>query len=91
MVIKNNTLKKAENLLKEGGYTIRYEKGNFAPGYCILDHKKVIVINKYYSLDAKVNALFEIMAGLKIEREHLSDESKAFFDKISQLKLNELQ
>lgn len=90
MVIKNNTLKKAENLLKESGYTIRYEKGNFAPGYCILDDKKVIVVNKYYGLEAKVNALIEIMSNLSINKESLSDDSKSFYDKIVQLKMNDL-
>lgn len=90
MVIKNNTLKKAENLLKESGYTIRYEKGNFAPGYCILDDKKVIVVNKYYGLEAKVNALIEIMSNLSINKETLSDDSKSFYDKIVQLKMNDL-
>jgi hypothetical protein len=91
MIFKNSTLKKAENLLKESGYTIRYEKGNFAPGFCILEEKKVIVINKYYSVEAKVSALLEIMTTLRIASENLSPESKAFYEKIVQLKLNNLE
>jgi hypothetical protein len=90
MIFKSSTLKKAENLLKESGYTLRYEKGNFAPGFCILEDKKVIVINKYYSVEAKVSALLEIMSTLKINSENLSPESRAFYEKIAQLKLNNL-
>ena len=48
-----SNLKKVEILISEAGYVLRYEKGNFKPGYCILEEKKVIVVNKFYPLEAK--------------------------------------
>ena len=33
-------LKKLEELLKEQGYDVRYEKGNFKSGFCVLEDKK---------------------------------------------------
>jgi hypothetical protein len=37
-----NTLDKIEKIAEENGYVIRYERGTFQSGYCILQAKKVI-------------------------------------------------
>ena len=39
----NYTLKKFEAIFEELEYTIRYEKGSFQSGYCIVKSQKVIV------------------------------------------------
>ena len=38
--------KKLENIFPNIGYKLRYEKGNFKSGYCILKNEKVVIINK---------------------------------------------
>jgi hypothetical protein len=55
------TLKKIEAWFKEAGYVVRYERGNFNSGYCILEKKKVVVINKFFDLEARLNALVDIL------------------------------
>lgn len=76
-------LKKTEELFKEGGYTVRYEKGNFQNGYCVLEKKKVVVINKFHDLEAKINSLMDIVVSINdLELENLSSESSEFFQKI---------
>ena len=57
-------LKKLEDLLKESLYEVRYEKGNFKSNYCILEAKKVVVINKFSTLESRIQALLEIIQGL---------------------------
>jgi len=57
-------LKKLEDLLKEGAYEVRYEKGNFKSGYCILEDKRVVVINKFSSLESRIQALTEIILAM---------------------------
>ena len=42
-------LEKIELFLTTIGYKLRYEKGNFKAGYCVLKADKVIVINKYFT------------------------------------------
>ena len=54
-------LDKLENLFSASEYMLRYEKGNFKSGYCILKENKVVIINKYYTLDGKINALIDII------------------------------
>lgn len=90
MKLNSTTLKKAESFLEEAGYVVRYEKGNFNSGYCILEDRNIVVINKYFQTEAKVNAILEIIVNLKLDLSGLSDKSKDFYAKISQLKLDDL-
>lgn len=90
MKLNSTTLKKAESFLEDAGYIVRYEKGNFNSGYCVLEDKNVVVINKYFQTDAKVNSLLEIISSLKIDLSTLSEKSREFHAKISQLKLEDL-
>ena len=59
-----NYLKKLEEIISENGYQVRYEKGNFKSGYCILETKKVVVINKFTPLESRINSLSEIIQTL---------------------------
>ncbi len=43
-----------ETTIKELGYTIRYEKGNFLGGECRLREDKVVVVNKFLPLEGKI-------------------------------------
>ncbi|MBK7149572.1 MAG: hypothetical protein IPH78_12335 [Bacteroidetes bacterium] len=76
-------LKKVEDILKEGGYTVRYEKGNFQNGFCILEKRRVVVINKFHEAEAKINSMMEILRTITdIELENLSSESAALYRQI---------
>ena len=59
---------KLENILESQEYKIRFEKGNFKSGYCIIKDKKVVIINKYFSLEGKINALIEIIKSIEISK-----------------------
>ena len=59
---------KLEHILESQEYKIRFEKGNFKSGYCIIKDKKVVVINKYFSLEGKINALIEIIKSIEISK-----------------------
>ncbi len=78
-----NLLKKIEDIFKEGGYTIRYEKGNFQNGYCVLEKRRVVVINKFHEPEAKVNSMVEILINsTDLELENLSGESMQLYQQI---------
>lgn len=80
-------LKKLEQLLKEGGYKLRLEKGNFKPGHCMLLENKVVVVNKFYTTDVKANALIEIIRELQWKENDLSLESRRLLEQINQMEL----
>lgn len=66
MANKNAKLTKLENIVKERGYSIRYEKGSFDSGHCIVNERKIIIINKFFRLPARIESLTEIIEKLNL-------------------------
>lgn len=89
MLIKytKNFLNKLEEIISDSDYMLRYEKGNFRPGYCLLRDKKVAIVNKYYPLEGKINALLELVNDIHPDIIRLSDKSKKLYLEITQTKL----
>ena len=77
-----NTLKKLEGLYEEARYIIRYEKGNFNSGYCILEERRVVVINKFFSVEGRINALIEILPTINVVEEELSGEMLKWYKQL---------
>lgn len=69
-----------ESLLKEAGFMVRYEKGHFNSGYCLLESRQVVVINRYYTLESKINVLLDILGQVDINREQLEEDTVAYLD-----------
>jgi hypothetical protein len=67
-------LKKTEELIKEAGYQLRYEKGQFNSGFCILQDKKVVVINKYFTPEVRFSKLIDIIATIDFDRAQIQSE-----------------
>ena len=66
-----HTLDKIEKIIEEGGYVIRYERGTFQSGYCILQEKKVVVLNKFFQTEGRINTLIDLLPQLLLLlREH---------------------
>ena len=84
-----NTLKKLEQLLDEARYIVRYEKGNFNSGYCILEERRVVVINKFLNIEGRINALIEILPNVNIIQEDLSGEMMKWWKQLQENAVNE--
>jgi hypothetical protein len=69
-----NTLKKLEQLFEEARFRIRYEKGNFNSGYCVLEDRKIAVINRFLNAEGRINALLEILPTIAVQEQELSGE-----------------
>lgn len=82
-----NNLQKLESLLKEGGYKIRYEKGNFKSGYCILEDSKVVVVNKFSSLDIKIGFLLEVIKQVSIDEQLLDEKLRSLYAELKQTEI----
>ena len=81
------TLSLLESIMKENRYIVRYEKGSFQSGYCILQDKRVAVINKFYDTESRINALIRIMHQVELSTEGLDEKQLEIFNKVSQQKL----
>lgn len=80
----NQFLHKLEDLIAESDYTLRYEKGNFKSGYCILKDQKIIIINKFYPTEGKINALYDILRSVTLDTSRFSEKNQKFYEEISQ-------
>jgi hypothetical protein len=82
MKYTQTTLDKIETVIEESGYIVRYERGSFQSGFCILEDKKVVVLNKFLPLEGRINTLIDLIPQLKIDSATLTPESKKWFDDI---------
>ena len=82
MKYTQTTLDKLEAIPKESGYVLRYERGTFQSGYCILEEKKVVVLNKFLQTEGRINTLIDLIPQLAINGEALSEEVRKFYSEI---------
>ncbi len=77
-----NNLTRLEKIFSEAKYELRFEKGTFNSGYCVLEHKKVVVINKFLNLEGRINSLLDILSTMALDETLLSPESLKLFKQI---------
>lgn len=82
MKYTQTTLEKAEKILEEAGYDVRYERGTFQSGYCILEQRKVVVLNKFLQVEGRINTLIDILSQINLQPELLSPESRKVYEAI---------
>ncbi|MES2275496.1 MAG: hypothetical protein V4592_05710 [Bacteroidota bacterium] len=87
LTLTNHTLEKLEQLLKTAGYKVRYERGNFKTGACLLQHSRMVVINKFSNLESRIQAIAELARELEIDQNLLDDKQTAFLHQLKQTKL----
>lgn len=80
-------LSKLEDIFAESKYVLRYEKGNFQAGYCILKDTNVAVVNKYFTVEGKINALIEILRQIELNPESLSEKNRKLYLELTQTEL----
>lgn len=82
MKYTQHNLDKIEKLIEEGGYIIRYERGTFQSGYCILQAKKVVVLNKFFQTEGRINTLIDLLPQLEISFDSLTHESQKLYEEL---------
>lgn len=82
MKYNQTTLNKLEKILDEAGYIVRYERGSFQSGYCILEDKKVVVLNKFLTPEGRINTLMDIIPSININYDSLTHDSQKLYDEL---------
>jgi len=80
-------LTKLEDIIAESDYILRYEKGNFKAGYCVLKDQKIVIVNKFYTTEGKINALLEILKTVALDTRRFSEKSLALYAEVSQMEV----
>jgi len=89
MKFNQTTLNKIEAILEETGYVVRYERGTFQSGYCILQQRKVVVLNKFLTLEGRINTLADLLPELEIAFDALTHESQKLYEELMSKPANE--
>jgi hypothetical protein len=77
-----STLEKIERVIAEAGYVLRYERGTFQSGFCILESRKVVVLNKFLQTEGRINTLIDLIGILQITPDYLTQESRGVYDDV---------
>lgn len=83
----NQFLTKLEDLIAESDYILRYEKGNFKSGYCLLKEQKIMIVNKFFTVEGKINALLDILKNLELDTTRFSEKNLKLYEELSQAEL----
>ena len=82
MAIRYNqaTLNRNEKIVEDAGYVIRYERGNFQSGYCILESRKVVVLNKFLQLEGRINTIIDLIPTFGINPDTLTPDNRRIYE-----------
>ena len=82
MKYTQTTFDKIEKVIEESGYIVRFERGSFQSGFCILEDRKVVVLNKFLQLEGRINTLIDLIPQLKIEPLTLTPDSRKWYEEV---------
>ncbi len=76
-------LQDLKQLAQEMGAKVRFERGDFKGGYCILRDDKTIVINKLSTLQRKVMILTAALKDLGIKEHYIQPRIREIIEEIT--------
>ncbi len=82
MKYTQTSLDKLGNILEESGYAVRYERGTFQSGWCLLEARKIVVLNKFLNVEGRINTLMELIPQLNIDFDKLTHESQKLYEEV---------
>lgn len=82
MKYNQSTLDKLEAIPEQAGYVLRYERGTFQSGYCILEQKRVVVLNKFLQTEGRINTLIDLIPQLSIDPGQLTDDAAKLYAEV---------
>ncbi|MBK6915650.1 MAG: hypothetical protein IPH11_19040 [Ignavibacteriales bacterium] len=75
-----------KEVARQLGAEVRFEKGDFKGGYCLLKENRVIVINKMANLQRKISILSVALKELGIDKIFLTPKLREIIDEMTELK-----
>lgn len=82
LAFTQHNLGKLEDLFATLGYRVRYEKGSFRTGACVLQDTRVIVVNRFSNLEIRIQSLVQLLCNMEVEVTRLDEKKAAFYKMI---------
>ena len=76
-------IQELKEIARQLGAEVRFEKGDFKGGYCVLKDSKVVVINKNANLQRKVVILSLALKELGIDQIYLTPKVREIIDEMA--------
>lgn len=83
MASDKRKLSDLEGLFKAAGYAIRYERGHFRAGHCLVHERRVVVVNRFLDAAARLQKLRDLAGELDFAAADLSEEHAALLASIN--------
>ena len=64
-----NSLTKLEDLLQALGFKIRYERGNFRSGTCVLQQENILVVNRFSDIEVKIKSMVQVVQSVELSED----------------------
>ncbi len=77
-----STLQKLEAVFTQLGYRVRYEKGTFKSGYCVVEDRKIVVINRFFDSDGRVQTMLDILSSMEVDDSLIDATTRSFIDRL---------
>jgi hypothetical protein len=82
MKLTQSYLDKLHDILNQSGYAVRYERGTFQSGWCLLEQKRIVVLNKFLDVEGRTNTLLDLIPQLDIDFDRLTHESQKLYEEV---------
>ena len=82
MKLTQSYLDKLQDILNQSGYAVRYERGTFQSGWCLLEQKRIVVLNKFLDVEGRTNTLLDLIPQLNIDFDRLTHESQKLYEEV---------
>ena len=82
MKFTQSYLDKLQDILSQSGYAVRYERGTFQSGWCLLEQKRIVVLNKFLDVEGRINTLLDLIPQLNIDLDKLTYESQKLYEEV---------
>jgi hypothetical protein len=82
------SLNKLEDLLNALGLKVRYERGSFKSGTCVLQKENILVVNRFSDIEVKIRSMIQVIQGLEpSESTELDEKQQKLYYSLSQMTL----
>ena len=64
---KEMLLQELRDVCEQTGFTVRFERGDFSGGACILKEQRLLVVNKRFTIDRKLSTIARALKEIGVD------------------------
>lgn len=77
---KEQMLEELQEACQSIGYRIRFERGDFAGGACILKDQQLLVVNKRFTIERKLSTIARALHEIGIDEVYIKPAVRTFIE-----------